>query len=174
MGLQSDITVTFASWATNNYPYTQSPDLENAPAGTVINAIVSNTEFSKYVTMLEGSSASLTDVTYEGVTFADTVDASGNYSIKVPSTGMGLAIRIYPSDVATNLTYSVKQYNPSDSTFQTNSTNFNYILASKSVRYIFTSGSSSITAFTGNNIIEDLSYNDPKVTDPLYFGSSTY
>jgi hypothetical protein len=179
--IQSNIEVTFAPWANGNVPYSQSPELEKAPAGTVISAVVTNSELSKYVTMLDGVGSLkafipsiLTDVTYEGVSFSGAVNDSGAYSINVPSTAMGLEITILPPQVATNLTYSIKQYNSIDGTFQTNSTTNNYILATKTVRYIFSASSSSVTAYTTKNVIQDIVYNNPMVNDSLYFGQSTY
>ena len=172
--IQSDIRVTYNSWSRSDSSYTQSPELENAPNGTVITAIVSNTEFSKYVTMLDGSSAPLTDVTYEGITFSGTMDASGNYTISVPSTGMGLAINIYPPKVATDLLYSVKTYSAGNGT-EVYDINNNHILANRTVRYIFTTTTPySVTAYTGQNEIQDITYDNPKITDPDYFGSATY
>lgn len=170
--IQSDIRVTFPSWARNNSPYTQSPDLELAPSGTVLTAIVPSTEFSKYVTMIDGGS--LTDVTYEGVTFNGSVDATGNYGISVPSTGMGLSINILPPKIATNLTYSTITYSLVNGTVNVDSATHNYILEDKTVKYVFTASNFSITAYTGRNEITDITYNNPIVTDPAYFGNISY
>ena len=165
--IQSNIEVTFATYATNDAPYTQSPELENAPSGTVITATIPNSEFSKYVTMIDGGT--LTDVTYEGVTFTGTVDASGNYSISVPSTAMNLAIKLMPPQIATDLTYSIKLYNTTDGTDQINATTNNHILGTRTARYIFSAPTYNVTANTSINVIQDITYNNPVVTDPDFF-----
>lgn len=172
VSMQSNIAVTFQPWAAYNVPYTQSPELEYAPANTAIVAVVDNHEFSKYVTMRDGGV--LTDVTYEGVTFTGVVDASGVYSISVPSTAMGLAIKILPQPVATNVTYSVTSRNPADGTIQTNATTNNYILTTRTARYVFRSSGGSISAYTGKNEVLDITYNNPIIIDSDYFGSTAY
>jgi hypothetical protein len=173
VNMQSDIRVEFPNWAFNSTPYVfVSPGYEFAPAGTVVTAVVSNSEFSKYVTSLDGGS--LTDITYEGITFTGSVDATGNYTISVPSTGMGLSVKIYVPDVATTVSYSAKTHNAANDSVLVNPTTFNYLLTDKTQRFIFGETSTTITAYTSKNLIQDITYGNPTIIDLDYFGDTSY
>lgn len=171
VNLQSDVTVNFPSWAVNSDPYIQSTAYELAPANTIITAIVDNGQFDQYVTMDGGRL--LTDITYEGLTFTGTVDASGNYSISVPSTAEGLDINILATPIATNVSYSAYQYD-ANGDIMVNPTSGNAILTSKTVRNIFRAANFTITTFTGKSEIVDIFYSNPSISDVDYFGSAAY
>jgi hypothetical protein len=164
---RNDVSVTFNAWSYNNASYSFTSPATNVPSGTVITAEVPKSELAKYVTMLDGG-GSLTDVTYEGVSFTATVDATGNYSLSVPSTAMGLAITIRPVSFAGTVTYSVYGY-ANDGSIPVNA-NGNYLLTAKTVRFIYSASTSSVSAYTYKNEIVDITYATPVVTDTLYFG----
>jgi uncharacterized protein YcfL len=167
VNVQSNITVTFDNWSTYNSSYTESPEYEAAPAGTVVTATISQSELYYYVTMVEGGAVQ--NVTYEGAGFTATTDGSGAYSVSVPATADGLGIDIYANDLATQLTYSVFSYD-NNGLINVDGDNNNELTA-KSVRYVFSEVSSSVTATSGKNEVVDLTYGDPTVSDPFYYGS---
>jgi hypothetical protein len=171
--MTSDVSVTFPAWATGNTPFVLvNPNNVYAPTSTVIMATIPNTEFKKYVTMIDGGI--LTDVTYEGISFTGTVDNSGSYSISVPSSAMGLLINIYPPDILTNVIYSAKQFSATTGDVDINPNTQNFILNNKTERYVFSANTSSVKAFTYKNEIVDITYNNPIITDKAYFGFTAY
>jgi hypothetical protein len=166
--MKTDVQVTFPSWATGSTPVILVNNaIQYAPTGTVITAEVPSSELNKYVTSI---GTVTTDVTYEGLTFTAATDASGNYSISVPSTAMGLSIDLLYPDIAANITYSVYTYSTTTGAVAIVAATGNYILGTKSARYVFGTGNSSVTAFTGKNEIVDFTYTQPSITDPDYFG----
>jgi hypothetical protein len=175
VNVHSNITVTFDSWSVNSSNYTQAgyttPGYATVPAGTVITATVDPSQFSNYVTQIKGGKVS--NITYENVSFTATVNANGMYTLVVPSTAQGLTIDIYPNDFVTSLTYSTTSLDATGALVT--DTKGNDVLSTVVLnRYIYSCSSSNVTAISGENIIKDIYYNNPIVTDPNYFGNSMY
>jgi hypothetical protein len=167
VNLRTDITVSINAWSVGNNSFTQNTAYSFAPSGTIIAAEIPSSELGKYVTMLDGG-GSLTDVTYEGVSFTATVDAGGKYTLSVPSTAMGLGIDIQPEPIVADVTYSVFGY-ANDGTIPTDA-NGNYRLSTATARNVYRVDTPyTIKAYTGKNEIVDIKYNNPTVTDSLYF-----
>jgi hypothetical protein len=95
------------------------------------------------------------------------------YTLVVPSTAQGLTIDIYPNDFVTSLTYSTTSLDATGALVT--DTKGNDVLSTVVLnRYIYSCSSSNVTAISGENIIKDIYYNNPIVTDPNYFGNSMY
>lgn len=168
---QLNIAIVYNSWSTNNSSYTQSPELENVPAGTIITATIDQDDLENYVTMEMGGE--IISATYENVSFTTTVDANGNYSFSLPSTAQGLNVNIYPNKFESLVTYSAFTRD-GNGAVQSNQITNNYILQDKTQRNIFSNGGFTVKMITGKNEIQDIIYSNPIITDVDYFGSNDY
>jgi hypothetical protein len=171
VNLQSDVTVTYPAWAVDGAPRIQNDKYEVAPAGTVVSAVVENSQFGDYVSM--DNNRLITNITYEGLNFSGSVDATGNYSITVPSTAMGLNLKLSAASVATNVSYSASQYD-ANGIEMVNPTSGNPILLTKTQRNVFSTPFYTVTAYTNQNQIVDLTYSNPTIIDPDYVGGTAY
>ena len=170
--LQSNIKVKFLPWSVGNSAYTQSPEFELAPVGTIVTATVSSSSLNNLVTNLKGGA--VTNITLENCSFTGTVGPDGSYSVSIPTTSNGVSSTISASSLAVNVSYSANTVN-SDGTYSAD-IDGNYNLTDKTQRIIFPSTSSSVDGITNKNIIEDIYYSVSPITitDPYYYGNSDY
>lgn len=164
---QLDVTAELDENATNSTPYTQSPELENVPSGTELLAIVDVNSINSFVST--SGNGKMINVSYEGVMYKGSVDASGNYSIAVPMSYKGIGFSIYPANFQYGIKYSAKQPDGQGG-FNMDSQN-NYLLSAATEEHIFDATSKEVSVNVKDVFIDFVWTYSGKIEDENYYGT---
>ncbi len=153
---QLDVSSSYPAWATSEFQFKQSTDLELAPAGTVITCTLFPING-----VSEVSNGSVLSATYEGLSSTTTVGADGSYAIMAPSSIDGCQVKVRANDFVYNVKYSSYTRNAANAIVTIQSGTFLGFsqLTDKTQRVVFSSVGDGVEILTSQDLIVDINYN---------------
>lgn len=167
---QLDVTIKHEPWSVGNSHIKESTELEFAPVGTEIKAIIDQSSLNNLVS--SENNGQVIDFIYHNIEFTGIVNENGKFEIDIPASINEIQYQIIPVSFEYPVKYSAKQYYSDNKTELTDAYGNNILIEKEQIK-TFHSSDITIKCRGNNNIvrIEDIVFQSDKIKDENYFGT---